>query len=355
MKAIIDKSMLLICCFTLILSDDSFVFPVIALLTAISVSSVSQVFGKNYISLAAEIIYLVSSLFIKEFVFFLPVVLYHVFNERRFYLCPAAVVAVFVHARMIDAKLTFVTVVFIMLAALLQKRTSTLSQLQQKLIGIRDSFAEVNMLLAENNKKLLENQEYEIHLATLKERNRIAREIHDNVGHVLSRAILQVGALQLIDDEDLRCRYLESLSQSLNNAMTDIRKSVHDLHDDSIDLIQSINDAVKPLEELNVAVNAELENLQEMPNKTKICVISIIKEAVSNIIKHSSADSVRIILREQPAFYQLVIQDNGACGSVISESGIGLSNMRERVNGLGGIINVSSGKDGFRIFVSLKK
>jgi signal transduction histidine kinase len=42
----------------------------------------------------------------------------------------------------------------------------------------------------------MEKQDYEIYLATLRERNRIAREIHDNVGHMLSRSILQIGALK---------------------------------------------------------------------------------------------------------------------------------------------------------------
>ena len=46
-------------------------------------------------------------------------------------------------------------------------------------------------MLTQKNKDLLEKQDYEIHVATLKERNRIAREIHDNVGHMLSRSLLQ--------------------------------------------------------------------------------------------------------------------------------------------------------------------
>ena len=48
----------------------------------------------------------------------------------------------------------------------------------------------------------MEKQDYEIYLATLRERNRIAREIHDNVGHMLSRSILQMGALITIHKEE---------------------------------------------------------------------------------------------------------------------------------------------------------
>lgn len=57
-------------------------------------------------------------------------------------------------------------------------------------------------MLQEKNKNLMEKQDYEIYLATLRERNRIAREIHDNVGHMLSRSILQMGALITIHKEE---------------------------------------------------------------------------------------------------------------------------------------------------------
>ena len=80
------------------------------------------------------------------------------------------------------------------------------------------------------------NQDYEIYLATLKERNRIAREIHDNVGHMLTRSILQLGALSVINKDETVGEAINDLSGTLNTAMTSIRSSVHDLHDDSIAL-----------------------------------------------------------------------------------------------------------------------
>ena len=69
-------------------------------------------------------------------------------------------------------------------------------------------------------------------MATLKERNRIAREIHDNVGHMLSRAILQMGALSTVYEEEPLHGQLLKVNDTLNLAMNNIRESVHDLHDD---------------------------------------------------------------------------------------------------------------------------
>lgn len=73
-------------------------------------------------------------------------------------------------------------------------KTRRLLDKSLELQTVRDDSAERNNSLSIRNKYLLDNQENQIHIATLSERNRIAREIHDNVGHLLSRSILQVGA-----------------------------------------------------------------------------------------------------------------------------------------------------------------
>ncbi len=69
---------------------------------------------------------------------------------------------------------------------------------------MRDTDTELKLVMEQRNRELLEKQDNEIYLATLRERNRIAREIHDNVGHMLSRSILQVGALATICKEEKR-------------------------------------------------------------------------------------------------------------------------------------------------------
>ena len=66
----------------------------------------------------------------------------------------------------------------------------------------RDDSTEQAILLKSRNQSLLKKQDYEIYNATLKERNRIAREIHDNVGHLLSRSILLTGALKAVNKDE---------------------------------------------------------------------------------------------------------------------------------------------------------
>lgn len=355
MKKIADKIPLLICSSIMLFSVGGKVIPVLAVLAAVSISSLCQASDNRAVTIGAQIFYIILCVIDPLFLFCFPVVLYDILEKRRYLLCGAAAVVFIVNM------MSFETVQVIYLAGLvsgtviIQKRTEELEQVTKKLIVTRDTSTELNMVLSEKNQQLINNQDYEIHLATLKERNRIAREIHDNVGHLLSRSILQAGALGFISDDELRKESLSSLSETLNNAMTTIRRSVHDLHDDSIDLKQTLNEIIGSLNEKGVKVSTELECSEAMTNEAKLCIIGVVKEAVSNIIKHSSCTQVNITLIEHPAFRQLKIHDNGECSEEISHSGIGLLNMRERVERLGGIITFNSGKSGFDIFVSLRK
>ena len=92
----------------------------------------------------------------------------------------------------------------------------------------------------------------------------------------------------------------------------------------------------------------------EVPGNIKLCIAGIIKESFSNAVKHSDGDNIDLKVVEHPAFYQLVIMDNGH-PSEIHQTGIGLQNMEDRVRGAGGTINFTPSDKGFRIFVSIPK
>ncbi|MDD3404129.1 MAG: histidine kinase [Hespellia sp.] len=216
----------------------------------------------------------------------------------------------------------------------------------------RDDSTELNLLLSEKNQTLLDNQDYEIYTATLKERNRIAREIHDNVGHMLSRSILMVGALKAINQEDALKNPLDTLDKTLNTAMDNIRTSVHDLHDESIDLREVIESLTQNFTFCPITLEYDISYV--VPRAVKYSFITIVKEGLSNIAKHSNATHTTITLREHPAFYQLIIEDNGTISNASSDSGIGLINMNDRVCALKGTMQITREK-GFKIFIMIPK
>ena len=249
--------------------------------------------------------------------------------------------------------------VFLAVAVLLALRTERAEHLAREMIRLRDTSTELNLVLREKNKDLLEKQDYEIYLATLRERNRIAREIHDNVGHMLSRSILQMGALSTIYKEEPLRGQLGSVNETLNLAMNSIRESIHDLHGDSIDLRQAVAEATREMTE-SYRLTVEYDMSPDVARSVKYCFIATVKEAMSNIVKHSDADRIAIVLREHPGFYQLTVEDNGRTGQQSRgfqgrvEYGMGLENMRERVEALHGTLHIRTEK-GFVIFISVPK
>jgi len=101
-------------------------------------------------------------------------------------------------------------------------------------------------------------------------------------------------------------------------------------------------------------INLDYDMDNNIENKLKYCFIAIVKEALSNVIKHSNATEVNITLRRHPAFYQLIIQDNGLVSEYDPSNGIGLYNITQRVNAFNGNIHIST-ENGFRIFISIPK
>lgn len=237
-------------------------------------------------------------------------------------------------------------------AILLEKHTSDYDQLKEQYIHTVDDQTEKNMLLSQKHEALLQKQDSEIYAATLQERNRIAREIHDNVGHMLSRAILLSGAIRTINKEESLQEPLRQLTDTLSLAMDNIRTSVHDLHDDSVNLKEVTEELTSSF--TFCPITLEYDMPITVPRTIKYAFLSITKEALSNIIKHSNATAVSILMREHPALWQLVIQDNGTLQSPSATEGIGLENMKERIRKLNGTITFSC-ENGFSIFIAIPK
>ena len=122
------------------------------------------------------------------------------------------------------------------LAFALARKNALLDERTRKMHESRDDITARSKALAERNRELQRQQDAEIYAATLKERNRIAWQIHDNVGHILSRTILMVGALKTVNEDPKLTEPLDQIEHSLQTAMNSIRDSVRELHDDSIDL-----------------------------------------------------------------------------------------------------------------------
>lgn len=295
-------------------------------------------------------VFLLSGLIQPVFTPFLPLLFYELVQDKIWQFLSALPVA-FLLSRSLNSTFFLLFLLLFVLTFLLKSKTVHLLQLEENFKRLRDTSTEYNLLLRQKNQELIKQQDYEIRVATLKERNRIAREIHDNVGHMLSRSILQSGALIAINKDPVLKEPLDSLKNTLSFAMDSVRESVHDLHDDSVDLKASLHTILQNFTSYDVHMEYDMGTI--LPKDIKYCFIAIVKEGLSNISKHSNATQIIIIAREHPSFYQLIIEDNGTDISIKS-TGIGLTNMQERVEQLHGHFSVTT-EQGFRIFISIPK
>ena len=381
MITFLDKAVLFILCYLIFAYGDSSTGIVISCLVSVSISGLSQICRRRKTRLLCFAVYILAGIRIPQVFIFLPMVTYDMvsifFGELDqsveeilgAYLYPVLSVMLLLvsllgafYSQFAQGVSTvwgirelLIFILLMILAGMLSYRSRKEHEIANELISQRDSSTELNLMLKEKNRELLEGQDSQIHIATLSERNRIAREIHDNVGHMLSRCILQMGALLVVHKEEPLHEQLAGVNETLNEAMTSIRKSVHDLHDESVDVKHSVEEILKPLHDSYV-IDFQYDLSMHVEKEVKYCFINVIKEATTNIVKHSDATKISLILREQPAFYQLSIEDDGhpKQQTVDSPGGIGLQNMRERVESLHGIFRCT-GDSGFRIFISIPK
>ncbi|MBP5159647.1 MAG: sensor histidine kinase, partial [Lachnospiraceae bacterium] len=163
-------------------------------------------------------------------------------------------------------------------------------------------------------------------------------------------ALLMTAAISTVNrDENIKPN-IEALKNTLNDTMDSVRASVHDLHDESIDLEANIRLLMRDFTFCEVRL--DYTGAAGMSREDKYCMLAVVKEALSNIAKHSNASFARITVRSHESMHQLMIEDNGNVSINSDGKGIGLENIENRVKELGGTVYFSDA-NGFRILITL--
>ncbi|MBC7959273.1 MAG: sensor histidine kinase [Vallitaleaceae bacterium] len=349
---LMDQGVIFCACVVLFLVQtvyDDNVIPIIITIILWSLFWYLEVrWGRFVIGLA----YFVISVFVPEMIVFIPLFAYRAFIQESPFYVVGFVALIFVHWNEILGMPLASLLACLGFSLLLKYRTTALRKLKDKYNQISDDGRELTAELKQKNKELYDKIDSDIHLATLKERNRIAREIHDNVGHQLSSAILQVGALMAVHRDENIHLPLTTVNETLTKAMTDIRESVHDLHDQSVDFHSQMETLLGCFSFCETLLDDQI--IHQPDKRIKQAFLAITKEALSNVAKHSDATKVSFVLREHPAFYQFIIKDNGKTKTRKLEDGLGLLNMTDRIQALKGYINIQE-KLGFEIFITVPK
>lgn len=365
---IVDKTILILFSAFLLFRETEGAYMVIALLVAVFVAALNSFADNRSLIWTTVFLYGVGVLFLPALVWMAPVIFFDAFAYAAVIpLCLLAAGCIICGGDMSVYSALYL-LFGILLGYYMYRKSSKLELLDYSVKKVRDDEEERNIFLVEKNRHLIEKQDQEVYVATLKERNRIAREIHDNVGHILTRTILQMGALMTLHKEEPLHAQLTSVKENLDVAMNNVRESVHDLHDESVDLKQVVTEIVDGLKG-RFDYRFEYDIHDRVDRKYKYAMIGIIRESIANILKHSHSTDVDIVMREHPGMYQIIVHDYNSVqktaavrkdaakdmlNKMSKSGGIGLQNIQDRVLGLNGHVDIST-EHGFRIFVTLPR
>ncbi|MCI6265081.1 MAG: histidine kinase [Collinsella sp.] len=374
MNRLFDKSIMLACCIAaaLGLAVDACLVAAFCLGVAVaSLTEIAQGERARRAGEAASYAYIMVTVFVPSFVPFAPLALYDIarYVRREHVWVALGAGAIFVcalvayaHAGALPTRALLLTAILSVAATLLSLRTAQLEREQERMRRTRDELQERALALEARNRDLADRQDYEVELATLAERARIAREIHDNVGHQLTRASLQTEALRVVHaNEPGVAADFADVKRTVDEALQLVRSSVHALNDNAANLSVQLERIVEGARS-DGGPQIELEVLAEhAPANVANCFAAVLREALSNAIRHACAQTVTVRCMEHPSFYQLIVTDDGAGGVQASgrgtAEGMGLGSMRERVEALGGTFTAGprAGTGGWRVFATVPK
>ena len=267
---------------------------------------------------------------------------------------------VFVAGRVPGTPVLALVPVICALAALLALRTTEEETTRARLHAMRDDLREKVLALQDANARLLQAQDHELRAAALSERTRIAREIHDGVGHVLTRLLLRVKAFQVTHrDEPGVVADLATLDSDLGEALDSMRRSVHALSEEGEELATSLNLLGSRCGIAKVEVDCSTQT--EPPPAVARCVVAVVREALTNAARHGRAASARVAVTDYPAFWQVTVDNDGVIPPGDEplvdgggKAGLGLRSMTERVEALGGRVRITP-RPRFTVFATIPR
>jgi two-component system, NarL family, sensor histidine kinase DesK len=186
-------------------------------------------------------------------------------------------------------------------------------------------------------------------MATVAERERIARDLHDLLGHTLSVIVMKSELASKLADRDpqraiAEIRDVERISRE---ALAEVRRAVEGYRQRG--LAGEIDNAAKTLRSAGVAFESSVAPLA-LPPRQETALALALREATTNVVRHAGASACRVSLHADGGRVVFMIQDDGRGGE--PKEGNGLNGMRTRIADAGGTLAVD-GSSGMRVVVTL--
>ena len=221
----------------------------------------------------------------------------------------------------------------------------------------RGTIEEVNVLyheLQNANEQLSEYADMAEKMAQTNERNRLAREIHDTLGHSLTGIIAGLDAcLALVDvaPQEVK-KQLKLLADVSRDGMKDVRRSVSELRPDEMERL-SLNASIRKMvtdmgrvSDTQIYFDGSGEKLEFGEDEENI-IYRVVQESITNAVRHGHAGQIWVTMKRIDGEVLLEVKDDGI-GCKELKSGFGTRHMKERIEMLGGTITFD-GQKGFKV------
>lgn len=214
--------------------------------------------------------------------------------------------------------------------------------------------------LQEANRQLSEYAAKIEELAIMRERNRMAREIHDSLGHYLTVANVQIRAAQAImaHNPEKAQDALQKADRMTQEGLSEVRQSVATLRESPTDgrpLADTLQELVDESQAAGIPTTLSVVGMaRPLSIQATRTIYRTVQEGLTNVRKHAEAQMAAVTLDySSPELVQLTVEDDGR-GSTAADGGFGLLGMRERVKLLGGRVEITTADGaGFKLQVIL--
>jgi len=208
--------------------------------------------------------------------------------------------------------------------------------------------------LTESNRQLQQYSVQAVNLAAMEERNRIAREIHDSVGHFLTVTNIQLEKAMAYQDRDPQQarQAMIDAKWAAAEALKDVRESIHALRDKTDEFLfeQAVRRLVDPVRDISTKVTLDFQGDYRNYNRTILMALyRVIQEGITNIQKHARAGQIEIFCSFGDNTVELIVRDDGRgfdpdgiAGHQGARGGYGLAGLTERLELVRGRIEIRS-------------
>ncbi len=203
------------------------------------------------------------------------------------------------------------------------------------------------------NRKLREAREELARLAVAEERSRIARDLHDLLGHTLSLIALKTElAAKLVDSDPRRARTeLDDVQEVTRQALSEVREAVQGYR--RLAVADELEGARAALSAAGIACRID-RSADELPDEIESALAWAVREATTNVVRHSGARTCAISLSSGGGTVALQVDDDGARAPGASQNGTGLAGLAERARRLDGTLEAGARPEGgFRVRLTL--